>query len=451
MKRPLVLHIGTTKTGSTSIQHVLSESRASLAAQGVCYPRSPGAVQHAMLARAMMNDPTQGETHDANWLGAMTADERIALFKREFDAEMAALPPSITRVILSSEFIYIHLHKAEEVQRLHDFLVPYFDPIQVVVYLRRQDAHLTSLYTQILRTGAVLPPEQLKMRARPKHELDYAVLLNRWARIFGKANIVPRLFERSAAKRFDSVEDFCSFCGISPAADGAPVVRESNQSMSLAGQRLLIDMGERIQAQRKVENVNSQLWRVLTDTITKASPGRGWQPVRAKAEAMYAEFRESNAEVCEQWFPGRATLFNEDFSEYPEDPPVASPEAIHEAACNIIMLMAEREVQREFEFATVAVTNAQKSGKPKRLRTALKRAIWLDSNNAEMRIMLAQLMIEDNRLDAARDLLNEALQIAPGDAAAQALMAELVQLESDPARAVANKPNKRRRGRAKQR
>ena len=38
MARNLVLHIGTTKTGTTSIQHVLSHNRPALLSQGTCLP-----------------------------------------------------------------------------------------------------------------------------------------------------------------------------------------------------------------------------------------------------------------------------------------------------------------------------------------------------------------------------------------------------------------------------
>jgi hypothetical protein len=50
MPRDLILHIGTSKTGSTSIQRVLSTQRPALEAQGVFYPKSPGNERHEFLA-----------------------------------------------------------------------------------------------------------------------------------------------------------------------------------------------------------------------------------------------------------------------------------------------------------------------------------------------------------------------------------------------------------------
>jgi hypothetical protein len=389
MARDLILHIGTTKTGSTSIQAVLARNRAALAAQGVLYPKSPGDAQHDLLAYALMENHVLRNRLDTSlWMG-LSPEVRIAQFRQEFADEIRGAPPGIKQVIVSTEFIYILLRQPSEVQRLHDLLAPLFDTIKVVIYLRRQDAHFTSLYTQLLRSGEVVAPDQLKMRPRPLHELDYQKMLDRWVAVFGRAAIVPRLFEQQGDGRFDAVQDFLGLCGVTLPAAAETV--ESNTSMDMAGQLLLVDLGRLIQAQDSVKIVAGPVWKSLTDAVTAAVPGRGWRPARAAAETFYAQFKESNEAVRAAWFPERAALFREEFAEYPDQPDIVDREAIYRAACAALLKLAQREQERSVKQAHEAVRQARSAGNPARLRAALQRCIRADPGHAGIRTMLAEL------------------------------------------------------------
>ena len=91
----LVLHIGLWKTGTTSIQRVMAARRAELAALGVHYPRSPGHANHQLLPAAFVPVERLGDFHPDTWDG-MAPASRLARFRTEFDAEMAALPAGRT-------------------------------------------------------------------------------------------------------------------------------------------------------------------------------------------------------------------------------------------------------------------------------------------------------------------------------------------------------------------
>lgn len=389
MPRDLILHIGTTKTGSTSIQAVLARNRAALAAQGVLYPKSPGDPQHDLLAFALMENHVQRDRMETSLWRGLAPEVRIAQFHQELDDELRAAPAGTRRVIISTEFIYILLRQPSEVQRLHDLLAPHFDSMKVVVYLRRQDAHFTSLYTQLLRSGEVVAPDQLKMRPRPLHELDYAKMLDRWVAVFGRDAIVPRLFEAPEGGRFDAVQDFLEICGVT--LPDAAQAAESNSSMSMAGQLLLVDLGRLIQARDNVRIVAGPVWKSLTDAVTEAVPGRGWRPARAAAEAFYGQFQDSNEAVRHAWFAHRPTLFREDFGDYPEKPETVDREAIYQAACAALLKLARREQDRSVKKAHEAVRQAREAGHPGRLKAALQRCLRVDPGHEGVRKMLAEL------------------------------------------------------------
>jgi hypothetical protein len=371
----------------------------------------------------MENHALRDRMETTLWKGLAPA-VRIEQFVQEFADEMRALPPGITRVIISTEFIYILLRSQLEVQRLHDLLAPHFGSMKMVVYLRRQDAHFTSLYTQLLRSGEVIAPEQLKMRPRPLHELDYAKILDRWVSVFGRESVVPRLFEKPAGGRFDAVQDFLQVCGLSlPGAEEAP--KESNQSMNTAGQRLLVDLGRLIQAKEKVKIVAGPLWKSLTDAVTAAAPGAGWRPARAAAQAFYAGFDESNEAVRQAWFPDRPALFDTDFSDYPEQPETPDRDALYEAACATILKVADREQERTVRLAHDAVKQARQAGNPARLRAALQRCMRADPAHVGIRLALAEILLEEGSVQKARGLVAAATSLAPEDARVKKLAGRL--------------------------
>ncbi len=214
MKRPLILHIGMSKTGSSSIQHVLAEQRPALSAQGVYLARSPGWANHALLPASVVNDPKiLWGYHPGTWEG-LSPEVRIARFRDEFAAEMSALPDDVARVIITAEQLGMVLREPDEVARLAALLGAYFAPVQVVVYIRRQDQHAASAYGEWLRSGTLREPG-LPAGGPEKHpEYDYGGLLDCWADAFGAAAIVPRIFARDRLLDGDVVADFLALAGI---------------------------------------------------------------------------------------------------------------------------------------------------------------------------------------------------------------------------------------------
>ena len=149
MKPDLILHIGTTKTGSTSIQYVLDSKRRDLPAQGAYWPETHGAKRHLMLALShsraerfheMLGNPL--------WQG-MEPAARIAAYRSEFAQEMQSLPHSVNRVIISAEqFSELSAqHKSEICASCTPCWRRTSATITVVIYLRRQDSH----YSQHVR------------------------------------------------------------------------------------------------------------------------------------------------------------------------------------------------------------------------------------------------------------------------------------------------------------
>ncbi len=207
-RQRLVLHIGVHRTGTTSIQDWLHGNRGTLAAQGVHYAFD--GPNHNDLVRDL-------EISDSN--GSRIVNRIIA----------EAATTDAGTVVLSAEDLSWAMH----VYRLAP-LKSVFD-VQVVCYLRRQDAWLESWYNQNVKwpwnaRASHLSPGEFLQRRGEHHWIDYEATLRRWCDTFGPDAIVARSYEEIRAGG-SLIEDFATFCGIDPASLSPPE-KEANASVS---------------------------------------------------------------------------------------------------------------------------------------------------------------------------------------------------------------------------
>ena len=147
----LVLHIGSGKTGTSSVQHLLSQNRERLAELGTLYPQSPGRARHVRLGLFIRPDAelvNQISWHERDYSSP-------AEFREDFQHKLFAEINSsgLTRVLLSDEALYGST--VEALKRLRAFTDEIARSIRLVVYLRRQDDHVCSRYQQVVKTGEV--------------------------------------------------------------------------------------------------------------------------------------------------------------------------------------------------------------------------------------------------------------------------------------------------------
>lgn len=200
----LLLHIGTHKTGTTSIQRFCGLNRGALRERGIWYPpadvgRFPSHYAHHRIAHAIAGrDPDFG-IDDA----------------RHFFERVASGCRGGERVLVSAEPMYRHVigdpdasgkpsrdkrHEAHvRYARAVASVVAPFE-VTVLVVLRRQDLFVESLYAeQILATGYVRPIETFIAERDPL--LDYHERLAGWAEVFGDDRIRVDVYERSRLDR----------------------------------------------------------------------------------------------------------------------------------------------------------------------------------------------------------------------------------------------------------
>ncbi len=325
-QRPgLILHIGTEKTGTTTIQEFLHLNRNLLADKGIYFPKSIGMRNHRQLASWCLSENKIDQFLRMNQLiETKQREEWRKDLMNKFENELSSLNPQTTQVIISSEHFSSLLNQPDEMEILRHFLHKWFANIKVVLYLRRQDSLTVSTYSTVCRAGIVsgnILPNPSKLRPF----VNYQNLLNKWSSFFGEENIHPALFEKTMLYNNDLLSDFIHRCGL-PANLNFVIPENKNESLSETAQEVAqlfnhkFPVGSTDITLKELQKIRKE----LIENVNNKYPGPGKKPLRHEAEAFYKHFEESNNRVARRWF-GREKLFDEDFSMYPETYPPDRP------------------------------------------------------------------------------------------------------------------------------
>lgn len=318
-RRRAILHIGTGKTGTTSIQVRLKAAREELLRRGYCYPQTWGPQHHSQLVQLM--DPARHgaleteEGEEPELPPAETVEAAMA-------GELQRLPEHVHSVVYSSELLYGNSLTPGGVARLKASLDAHFDRYMVICYIRRQDERAVSGYSTLLKDGHTWQ-DPLELSEGKLRLLDYAANLAPWAEAFGLDSMLVRVFERDALLEGDVVTDFLRVTGIGH-LEASEEVLSRNPSLSAPALEFLRRVNEALMsgkpggAETGLTGTRSRRSQRLRRALVRQFAGPGMLPARERAEAFYARFQASNAEVLARFFPGRERLFSEDFSRYPE-------------------------------------------------------------------------------------------------------------------------------------
>jgi hypothetical protein len=223
VKKRLIVHIGVHKTGSTSMQQTFLLNAALFARHGILYPKYPSAPADAFNHQRLA------------WEIEMGTLDLVEL--RNWAESLAQLDAHT--VILTSED-FSRLSNLEFLACFGDFF-----EVEVVIYLRRQDAWVTSWYNQHIKW----PYDAVIARCNPVeflghldefHWIHYFDTIERWAKVVGKDRMHIRIMERGQIQ--DPIADMCDICGVDFLLENS-LAKRANESLPAAQLRILRDLG----------------------------------------------------------------------------------------------------------------------------------------------------------------------------------------------------------------
>ncbi|MDZ5623108.1 hypothetical protein [Nocardioides bizhenqiangii] len=299
----VVLHLGTGKTGTSTIQALMRQSRPVLAEQGVLYPRTPGPARHARFGLSFRSDAELAAMPAWHQMRAESPERFRRRFERRLREEIRAAAPST--VVFSDEALYGL--SPDSVSRLRAFTDSLGGQTRLVVYLRRQDEHLSSDYQQHVKTGEVRRLVHWTADHDRSATYAYARRLARWEAAMEPAELVVRRFEPTAFKDGSLEADFLDAAGLS-GIEPTPVPRR-NESLDAETVEFL-----RIFNLYLVAHAGGTAGLIDHRELVRRLSEHGTGPVLTLPESdldlFLARWADSNRETASRYF-GDTELFRE--------------------------------------------------------------------------------------------------------------------------------------------
>jgi hypothetical protein len=292
----LILHIGTQKTATTTIQQYLYHNRAVLAKNGIVLSDVLGKPNNRKLSAYCLENFQGDEFFKGRGIGTVAQKEAFFEgFEEEFRAEVTRLADTADCMVITSEHLWSRLGNRADLEKLHAFLAPLFSEIRVVCYFREQTAMAKSLYSTGIKSGITKEFKEAVRKLSPTRRVyNYHQSFLKWADVFGKDHLQARLFQREQFHKGDICADFLQIVDERLNSDDfAQLETNKNESMGYRG----LELG-RINNQVNPEflkggQVNPIRRHIINGILKTRFSQQGALDFRAAAE-IHARFDECN-------------------------------------------------------------------------------------------------------------------------------------------------------------
>jgi len=309
-----VLHIGTEKTGTSTIQEFLKVNRKSLSKEGILYPAfaGPNGGSQWEFATYVLPQPWKFELGERF---NIKSKEDHLIFQRDLlenlNNEISA--NKFNTLLISSEHFHSRLNNIKLINLLKKLLDDYVESYEVILYLRRQDRLACSFYSTKIKNAAANPVVfPYTKNGELVYYFDFERIYENWAKVFGEKSIRVRLFNEQELKNQDLLQDFCDVAGIH--YNNKTIPPQFNRSLEQSAADFLLEINRLYGGERSPER--DELSRLLT----RLFPGKNYPATHEAAISFYRLYAEGNERLKNRAFPGRVEpLFDDDFSQYPKD------------------------------------------------------------------------------------------------------------------------------------
>lgn len=316
-----ILHLGTEKTGTSTVQKTFAQNRDALISQGFYFMRSTGNGNDRKLAVYCYDEDQYDDFHRSN--GVNTYEKKIEFekaFVKNFEEEISNIPSHVHTVIFSSEHFHSRLQRESQRKKLRALLCRFFGEFLLVSYLRPQVNMAVSHYSTMLKTkGTQSLSEYIKQCQPKKYYYDYWFFLTGWEKSFPGSDFCVRVFDKKVMAEGDVVSDFCGIIGLN--VWKLEKARDANESVTPTGQELLRIINSKMPVKNQDGSINNKRLAIVR-IVNKVYAGSGQKPGKDQATKIQAEFSNINEKVRQRWFPEKGNLFEVNFEEFDRQEPI---------------------------------------------------------------------------------------------------------------------------------
>jgi len=303
-----ILHIGTEKTASTTLQYFLKTNNNILKEHGysctTCLEK--GNNNDAHLAVTAYNlTRRDGLTMQAN----ITNNDDLLNFQKETLERLKAELKEISQpnIIFSSEHIQSRLTNIEEIKRLKSILKKLgFKEFCIIVYIRNPAITANSFYSTVIKSGRMTDSPSKPQNKYINNICNHKQTIERFMSVFGKDAIIPRIFEKSSFKNGSMLSDFTHILGI-PWRDDFSIPTNKNNGISIDGLEILKRINKNVPS--TINNKINPLRSNLVQYITKHYSNEKYIMPKTLWVEYDIEFKESNEWVKNAFFAEKDYLF----------------------------------------------------------------------------------------------------------------------------------------------
>jgi len=308
--RKLYLHIGTEKTGTTSIQSFLNTNRVVLSDNGYHVLKCAGQENHRAIPSYCMADNYYDDFFLSQGLDNLEKKQQFRNELREaFNEELGSLEDNIHSVIITSEHFHSRLGSVEAVEVFKDLISDHFSEIEIICYLKEQSSLASSRYTTGIRSGANIEFTAFLQNCSPDNPYyNYHSLLKRWSDVFSPDSLNVRIFSKDEFYNNNLIDDFCIAINEILLSFTNRKINIENESFSNLG----ITIGRAINSIYHIGNRNSFInkdRKHVLQYVSQFFPGHENNIDIEQYRHIQTLFQESNQKVAQQYFKNRDHLF----------------------------------------------------------------------------------------------------------------------------------------------
>ena len=307
------VHLGTGKTGTTTLQYFVASNKELLKQKGILY--------------SCVNLDTNRHIYLSHIVHLYTNDKKEDNFLKDSikNLKEELKQNSTTDFLFSSEdVLWWHKDVDKVALALKDFFTEVgFDDIRIILYIRSQEDLLLSLCSQETKNA---DPTYNAKESKPENSsrfqmYEYKALAKAFMNTFGKENLILRLFDKNEFYKGDLIKDFLHIFNLD-LDESFTLPPNQNEGLDLLGFELLDAINKHFDTYSWSPNGRSAYipFDIQGSFFNSKDPALKFMPKKEIYKAYIEYFEESNEWVRKEFFPHKDRLFpKKDLSNYKEN------------------------------------------------------------------------------------------------------------------------------------
>lgn len=318
--KTLYIHVGTPKTGTSAIQSFLLDNQEVLEQKGYCYRLMPFAYQGKASRRRNAHFALEKVTNE---VGEVDRDATLKMVENGYQAVAQWLAEN-ENVVLTDEsyWRYLRGENWKILERLIEIAKKNQAQVKIIVYLRRQDEFVVSLWKQNVREGRVMESCSSYLDNKSNRKvLNYAKRLQEFESYVGKENLIVRKYERGSflGKTGTIFSDFLDALGLEWTDEFVIQKEVVNESIGDNYVEILRVLNQLVTEGGGFDRYASDFFgqNAVMCSRTGQQENRYSMFSQEEQKAVWKKYEKSNESVKKAYFPKDQELFTDTLTSHP--------------------------------------------------------------------------------------------------------------------------------------